>query len=119
MPDGLALWFTLEEARGIDPGELDSCVYAAVRELDDKFLGKKGNAGVKPQRAPVLPAKDVLSEEEFRQLSYFKSMMEGVVGHLSMAFSEHTVEAITPHCGVPYSSAFDESDDEGIGILFQ
>jgi hypothetical protein len=118
MPDGVALFFATEESYDTSPGELDSWTYVPIRELENKFSSRKAGPLDNKKEQQRIIGKNDLAEDEIRQLEYFQAMMKGALGHLSMAFSSHTTEAIT-HPGVDsYASVFDDSEDEGIGTMF-
>jgi len=115
---GSPCFFAQADSSGLNPGELDSWVYTMIRELQEEFMDRQGKAKINHGKAPAAPVEDTLNEDEINQLRYYQSMIKGALGHLSMAFSEHTVEAIQPPREEPYTSIFDDSDDEGIGTMF-
>jgi hypothetical protein len=119
MPEGLALYYSQPESGDADPSLAEGGAYVYIKELHDKLHNVAEEK--KPLRplTSVLPSEKDFSLEEIQQLRYYQSMMKGALGHLAMAFSGHTTEDII-HPGVEsYTSIFDDSDDEGIGTMFQ
>jgi hypothetical protein len=116
MPDGLALFFSRDHPDCNDPALNEAGIYIQVRELQEEFDALRGRGDLYKVPEPVPRRVEESTDEEIQQLRYYQSMMKGALGHLSMAFGEHTVESITLPSVEAYTSIFDASDSEGSEI---
>jgi len=119
MPEGVALYFSMADTGSSDPACCEGNLYIQIRELQEEFDKSARRGGsYRPSRPNAPASRKDLNADEIQQLAYYTSMMKGALGHLVMAFGEHTVASIT-HPGVEsYTSVFDDEDEEGLGDLF-